>query len=111
MYFALAHIMSAFCYLKYGLAGILSFVGFKMIVVYWDIHIDVLVSLAVIVSILAVAIVASLIKNRRTGTCAVVEKVQSETCPALKELNGSGTDGEACPALKDLRETEEKYHK
>ena len=113
MYFALAHIMNLFCYLKYGLAGILSFVGFKMIVVYWGIHIDVLVSLAVIVMILGVAIIASLIKNKRTGTCAVVEKAQAEACPALKDLEGSETaaSGETCPALKEIRDTEEKYNK
>jgi TerC family integral membrane protein len=86
VYFALAHIMNAFCYLKYGLAGILSFVGAKMIVVYWDIHIDVLVSLAVIVLILSVAIVASLIKNKRTATCPAVETGQNETCPGLKNI-------------------------
>ncbi len=113
MYFALAHIMNLFCYLKYGLAGILSFVGLKMIVVYWGIHIDVLVSLGVIVSILSVAIIASMIKNKRTGTCAAVDKVQAETCPALKDLDGSGTaeSGAACPALKEIRDTEEKYNK
>ena len=113
MYFALAHIMNAFCYLKYGLAGILTFVGGKMLVSYFDIHIDVAISLLVIVAILGVAVIASLIKNRRTGTCPAVEKVQGETCPALKELQRSeGTEGEAsCPAIKEIQETEQKYHK
>jgi tellurite resistance protein TerC len=69
MYFALAHIMNSFCYLKYGLAGILSFVGVKMLTADF-LHIDVLLSLAVIVLILVVAIAASLIKMRRTGTAA-----------------------------------------
>jgi tellurite resistance protein TerC len=102
MYFSLAHIMNAFCYLKYALAGILSFVGIKMIVVYWGIHIDVLVSLVVIIVILAAAIVASMLRNRRLMK------------DGAKGTPGCGPDsaaGEACPALKELRETEEKYHK
>ena len=31
MYFSLSHIMKLFCYLKYGLAAILTFVGVKML--------------------------------------------------------------------------------
>ena len=130
LYFSLSHIMNLFCYLKYALAGILSFVGAKMLLVDF-VHIPVLGSLAVIVLILVVAIVASVMKNKRTGTCAVVGQVQGETCPALKQLQdsevevsgesspaptqveGCGGEGsaEACPALKELRETEENYHK
>lgn len=86
MYFALAHIMSAFCYLKYGLAGILSFIGIKMLIA--DIyHVPVEISLAVILMILGVAIITSLIRNWRTGTCPEVVKVQDEACPALKSLH------------------------
>ncbi len=113
MYFALAHIMNAFCYLKYGLAGILSFVGAKMLVAYFGIHIDVLTSLLAIVVILGIAIVASLIKNRRSGNTPGKEEKAKES-PLLRELEGSGTatgNGEACPALKDIRHTEEKYNK
>jgi tellurite resistance protein TerC len=96
MYFALAHIMSAFCYLKYGLAGILSFVGIKMLlpIVDPDLHIPVEISLLVIVAILGVAIVASLIRNRRGRTSTPKDLVGSQlpvaeggtTCPGLKEL-------------------------
>ena len=88
MYFALSHIMNLFCYLKYGLAGILTFVGVKMLVVYWGIHISVIVSLLTIVSILGVAIIASLIKNKRTGVSTAAE-VEGESCPSLKQLNDS----------------------
>ncbi len=91
MYFSLSHVMNLFCYLKYGLAGILSFVGIKMLLPLVDphLHIPVFVSLAVIVAILGVAIGASLIKTRRTGTCPVVEEMQVETCPALKGIGDS----------------------
>ncbi|HOI58012.1 MULTISPECIES: TerC family protein [unclassified Methanoculleus] len=108
MYFALAHVMNAFCYLKYGLAGILSFVGVKML--FADLyHVPVTNSLAVIILILAVAIVASLIRTRRTGTCPVMEEVQAAACPALRSLDADDSPATraetACPALEELRET------
>jgi tellurite resistance protein TerC len=110
MYFALAHVMNLFCYLKYGLAGILSFVGIKMLVADY-VHIDVLLSLTVIVVILGVAIIASWLKNRPTGASPAGEEAGSTgTCPALHEAEGS-ENGEACPALKELRETEGKNKK
>ncbi|HPK80680.1 MAG TPA: TerC family protein [Methanoculleus sp.] len=86
MYFALAHIMSAFCYLKYGLAGILSFIGVKMLVVEIY-HVPVVVSLAIILVILGATIIASLIRNRRTGTCPEIVSVQADACPALRSLH------------------------
>lgn len=86
MYFALSHIMTLFCYLKYGLAGILGFVGVKMLAGIFDIHVPVLVSLLIIVAILAVAIGASWIKTRKTGVCPVVQEVAGEACPALKDI-------------------------
>lgn len=86
MYFALAHIMTLFCYLKYGLAGILGFVGVKMLAGIFDIHVPVLTSLMIIVAILVVAIGASWFKTRKTGVCPVVQEVQAESCPALKDI-------------------------
>jgi len=113
MYFALSHVMNAFCYLKYGLAGILTFVGVKMLIAEFY-HLDVLMSLGIIVTILAVAIVASLLKTRRTGTCPVPEVSDSkagETCPALRSMDEeevAAKAGETCPALKDIAEWPEE---
>lgn len=59
MYFLLADIGDRFELLKYGLAVILVFIGVKMLIVEW-VHIPVTVSLAVIVSILAISVFASL---------------------------------------------------
>lgn len=73
LYFALAGIMSAMYYLKYGLAVILGFVGIKMLLPIWGYHVDVLVSLGVILVVLLVAIIASVIRNRhlkKTKTAA-----------------------------------------
>ncbi|MCC6310413.1 MAG: tellurium resistance protein TerC, partial [Trueperaceae bacterium] len=60
MYFLLAHVVHRFVYLKTGLAIILVYIGAKMLLL--DVlHIPSLVSLAVVVGILALSVVASLI--------------------------------------------------
>jgi len=71
LFFALSGLMQMFHYLSYGLAAILVFVGGKMLYGYaekalvpeWP-KFPVLASLGVIVTILAVAIVASVRKTR-----------------------------------------------
>jgi tellurite resistance protein TerC len=64
LYFLLAGVMDKFYYLKLGLSVVLTFVGTKMAIV--DIYkIPVGLSLGVIASILAIAVVASLWRSRR----------------------------------------------
>jgi tellurite resistance protein TerC len=64
LYFLLAGIMDRFYYLKLGLSVVLTFVGVKMVMV--DIYkIPIGLSLGVIASILAVAIIASLWRVQR----------------------------------------------
>ena len=60
MFFLLAAVVEQFYLLKYGLAIILSFIGVKMLIegVY---HIPIMVSLAVVIGVLALSIVASLV--------------------------------------------------
>jgi tellurite resistance protein TerC len=64
LYFLLAGAMTTFAYLKLGLSVILVFVGLKMGLSEW-VHVPIGVSLVVIAGVLAVAIVASLIRRRR----------------------------------------------
>jgi tellurite resistance protein TerC len=64
LYFLLADLLDKFTYLKPGLAAVLVFVGVKMLVVDF-VHVHPLISLSVIVTILAVAVVASFLKARR----------------------------------------------
>ena len=72
LYFLLAGMVERFRYLKFGLVGILLFVGAKLLLAgVWKIPIA--VSLAVIAGILAVAIGASLVRDaakRRTVAAA-----------------------------------------
>jgi tellurite resistance protein TerC len=60
LYFLLASVIERFHLLKYGLSIILTFVGVKMIAEHW-IHVPILASLAVILGVLVIAIIASLI--------------------------------------------------
>lgn len=63
MYFLIANLMEKFIYLKEGLSVILVWVGIKMIVSHAFFKIPTSISLAVIVAVMAVAIVASLKKK------------------------------------------------
>jgi len=71
LYFALSGIMKYFFYLKYALAGILSFIGFKMCFnefcnqMDYGREISNLASLGVIVGLLTLSIVASLLVNKK----------------------------------------------
>jgi tellurite resistance protein TerC len=59
LYFLLANVVQKFVYLRYGLAFILTFVGFKILTESF-LHISNIVSLLVIATALAVSIIASL---------------------------------------------------
>ena len=64
LYFVFANVMGKFYYLKLALAVVLSYVGVKMMLT--DIyHIPTALSLAVIAVVLAVAVVASIVRARR----------------------------------------------
>ena len=83
LYFLLGGLLDRLVYLSYGLAVVLGFIGVKLVLealhtnsvpfinggepVEWAPEISTPVSLAVIVSVLAVTTVASLLRSRRTG--------------------------------------------
>jgi len=64
MYFLLADARQRFHYLSHALGGILLFVGIKLSITPWY-HIDIYVSLAIIITIMVLAIVFSVYKNRK----------------------------------------------
>lgn len=64
LYFALAGVLDKFHYLKIGLGFVLSFVGVKMLLAHSPWKVDTLISLCVIVGILAVSVIASLLKPK-----------------------------------------------
>ena len=63
LYFLLAGVMDLFRYLRYGLSAILVFVGIKMLIEHWY-KIPPAASLAVVLSLLAISIIASLVAAR-----------------------------------------------
>jgi len=93
LYFLLAAVVDRFYLLKYGLAAILTFVGVKMIVEHW-VHIDILLSLGVVLFLLVASITASLIWPQR-GTEAPpserMEKTSSVFGRAPKKERASGS--------------------
>lgn len=64
LYFALAGFMDKFYYLKIGLSIILVFIGIKMLI-SGVLHISTVLSLIVIIIVLAISIIASMIRNKR----------------------------------------------
>ncbi len=66
LFFFLSGMMDKFQYIKYSLVGILLFVGVKMMIVKW-IHINPMISLCVIVSMLLLGIFYSMYKNKKTA--------------------------------------------
>ncbi|MDR0349348.1 MAG: TerC family protein [Tannerella sp.] len=73
LYFALSGMMRYFHYLKYALAGILSFIGLKMCInefsnmFGYDFHISNFVSLGIIITSLAVSVILSLAVKKRNA--------------------------------------------
>lgn len=65
LYFAVSGIMGFFRYLKVGLAIVLAFVGTKMLLSYFHLEIPILISLATVLTILLVSILASIIIRKK----------------------------------------------
>jgi tellurite resistance protein TerC len=61
MYFLLAGIIEKFHYLKLGLATVLTFVGVKMLITYFEMEIPIGISLAVVGGVLALSVIASVV--------------------------------------------------
>ena len=83
LYFALAGVMDKFHYLKIGLGAVLTFVGVKMLLAHTAWKIPTLLSLGVVVLILAVAVVASLLRQRaakpKAGPAMLPESATNST--------------------------------
>lgn len=81
LYFLLAGIIHRFVYLRYGLAFILTFVGVKMLLEYFHIAIPILVSLGIIISALAVSVIASLLSPREKHLEREAEEIEVPEVP------------------------------
>lgn len=64
MYFLLANLLPLFKYLNHGLAVILAFIGFKMVIAPWF-HIDGNLSLYIVLGILVLSVIISLMTYKK----------------------------------------------
>ncbi|MFL5358399.1 TerC family protein [Archangium sp.] len=78
LFFVVASLMEKFHLLKVGLGVILGFVGVKMLIVYFGIHIPIGLSLAIIGGVLLASIVASLIWPKPAEPAAPGEPAPSK---------------------------------
>jgi tellurite resistance protein TerC len=78
LYFLLQGIIRMFHFLKLGLAFVLTFVGIKMLVMYFDIHIPISLSLGMVVGILAVSVIASVLFPEKAAEFSPVEPETGE---------------------------------
>jgi len=74
LYFLLADIRARFSYLQEGLAIILAFVGVKMILTFFDVHIETWISLLVIALVMLASIGFSL-RDTRGDTISIPEEM------------------------------------
>ena len=70
LFFLLRGAVDAFKYLQQGIAVVLIFIGAKMLLEYFDIHISIYLSLGVIVICLGTAILFSIYKKRKDALAA-----------------------------------------
>ena len=66
LYFLLLDIVDRFKFLKYGLAIVLMFIGFKMLIAYW-LHVPTGLSLLVIALVLSASVIASVVGKDKLG--------------------------------------------
>jgi tellurite resistance protein TerC len=81
MYFLLAGIIEKFHYLKLGLAAVLTFVGVKMLITYFETEIPISISLGVVGGVLALSVIASVVFPKKEPPFTVVEEDTGVTAP------------------------------
>jgi tellurite resistance protein TerC len=93
LYFVLAGAMNLFRHLQLGLGVVLAFIGVKMLLAHSTWKIDALPALLVVASVLAVSVIASLIRNARqarahTRSQALLDRSRLPACrPPLHAAN------------------------
>ncbi len=64
LFFVIEHMQNRFCFMKYGVAAILTFTGVKLALLIFDVHISIPVSIGFILAMLLLSILSSLIYTR-----------------------------------------------
>ncbi len=63
LYFVIFHMVNKFKYLRHALAIILGFIGIKMLLIPWELHVPTVISLGVIITVLLLSILFSVRDN------------------------------------------------
>ncbi|HET7754262.1 MAG TPA: hypothetical protein VFK85_10165, partial [Anaeromyxobacteraceae bacterium] len=95
LYFLLANMVERFTYLKPALSALLVYVGVKMLIADF-VHVPPAISLAVIASILGVAVIASLVKARREAA-AGDRRLLDQVRPPVPHAGDRRSPGIAAP--------------
>jgi tellurite resistance protein TerC len=82
LYFVLAGAMNLFHYLKFGLGMVLAFIGTKMLLAHTAWKIETLPALLVVAIVLAVSIIASLLRSRREKRNRFAATTRSQNQPS-----------------------------
>lgn len=113
LYFLLASVITKFAYLKYGLAIILVYIGVKMLLTFFHIEIDTVISLGVIAAVLSISAIASFLfppKTQPEGPATIEEKSAEELESPLDHTRSEGNtahlDGEGKGPIQILPETQ-----
>lgn len=101
LYFLLANVIDKFHYLKYGLAVVLCFIGVKMLLTFFDFHVDIMVSLGIVAAILIASVIFSLTHPKEAAQHSPVTHDPSRLTGPIapfdleqQQGNGSGAVGD-----------------
>lgn len=75
LFFLMRGAVNKFNYLQQGIAIVLVFIGLKMLVEYWDVHVSIWVSLIVIVCCIGGAVLYSLYDQKKSRTASKNEGI------------------------------------
>ena len=89
LYFALEGLIDRFVYLHYGLAAILTFVGAKLLLQGFGVHVPIVVSLLVIFAAVMASVVASLIATRGENSSRVDDELDEADSGSDRDDTGS----------------------
>jgi TerC family integral membrane protein len=92
LYFLLAGSLDRFHLLKYGLSIVLAFVGVKMLLTAFDLHVPILLSLGFIIVVLTATVVASL---KTEPSEEQKRQARSLSFPKIEEVSSRGGPGPA----------------
>jgi TerC family integral membrane protein len=86
LYLILSKSVQQLIYLRHAVATILGFVGLKMVLEFFHVHVSSVASLGVIIALLAAGTIASLHKNRQAATSGV-KVLLKDSQDATKSVN------------------------